>query len=235
MKYKNPAILPGFLFVGIEGSLAGKVKISLSCYETCSWVARILRSLWVSFARAMMAVAPSFCVAKSDVMKTLTIDIRRGEPKDAPAISEAHRTSWQHAYAGLIPHIPLQKMIDRRDEKWWRRAINGPSTLLVADVAGTIAGYATLGLNRARGLPQEGEIYEIYLRPEYQGIGLGSRLFSEGRNLLSSLGCRGLVAWCLEDSDLTTRFFRGHGGVDAVEGNEDFGGAQLKKLGFLWN
>lgn len=168
-------------------------------------------------------------------MKTLTIDIRRADPQDARAISEAHRQSWQHTYAGLIPHKPLTKMIERRGERWWRIASRGPATLLVAEVAGEIAGYATIGQNRARGLAQEGEIYELYLKPEYQGIGLGSRLFSEGRSLLSSLGYRGLVAWCLEDCDPTIRFFRNHGGVDAVEGTEDFGGAALKKLGFLWN
>lgn len=48
--------------------------------------------------------------------------------------------------------------------------------MLVVEVAGVVAGYATLGLSRARGLPHDGEIYELYLRPEYQGIGLGSLL-----------------------------------------------------------
>jgi ribosomal protein S18 acetylase RimI-like enzyme len=70
----------------------------------------------------------------------------------------------------------------------------------VLDVGGTVAGYATLGLNRARSLPQEGEIYELYLKPEFQGVGLGKRLFTEARQLLDSLGCKGVVVWCLEDN-----------------------------------
>lgn len=168
-------------------------------------------------------------------MKTLTIDVRRAEPQDAVAISEAHRLSWQHAYAGLIPHRALTRMIERRREDWWRKAVRGPATLLVADVAGVVAGYATLGLNRARGLPQEGEIYELYLRPEYQGIGLGYTLFHEGRRLLKSLGCSGLVAWCLEDSDNASRFFRSQGGSDVAEGMEDFDGMELKKVGYVWH
>lgn len=168
-------------------------------------------------------------------MTTLTIDIRRAEPQDARAISEVHRLSWHHAYAGLIPHIPLTKMINRRDEKWWCRAADGPATVLVADVAGVIAGYITLGLNRARGIPQQGEIYELYIRPEYQGLGLGTDLFKDARMLLSSLGYKGLVAWSLEDNELSTQFFHGKGGIDALEGTEDFGGAKLNKLGFLWN
>ena len=94
--------------------------------------------------------------------------------------------------------------------------------VLVADVAGTVAGYATLGLNRARALPQDGEVYELYMRPEYQGIGLGYALFGEARRLLKFLECRGVVVWCLEDSENAVRFFRSNGGTDVVEGIEDF-------------
>ena len=32
-----------------------------------------------------------------------------------------------------------------------------------------VAGYANYGRNRARSLHFEGEIYELYLRPEFQG------------------------------------------------------------------
>jgi ribosomal protein S18 acetylase RimI-like enzyme len=78
--------------------------------------------------------------------------------------------------------------------------VRGSTSILVLDVGGTVAGYATLGLNRARSLPQEGEIYELYLKPEFQGVGLGKRLFTEARQLLDSLGCKGVVVWCLEDN-----------------------------------
>ena len=168
-------------------------------------------------------------------MKTLSIDVRPAEPQDAASLAEAHRCAWQHAYAGLIPHRPLTRMLERRGEAWWRRATRGPATILVVDVAGMIAGYTTLGLNRARALPQEGEIYEIYMRPEYQGIGLGHTLFGEARRLLKSLGCDGKAVWALEDSQHAVDFFRSNGGVDAVEGLEDFDDVQLKKLGFIWD
>lgn len=167
-------------------------------------------------------------------MKTLSIDVRRAESQDAAAISEAHRASWLHAYAGIIPHKPLMQMVQRRDAAWWRKATRGPATLLVLDVAGVIAGYATLGLNRARALPQDGEIYEIYLRPEYQGLGLGRMLFGESKRLLKSLGCEGMVVWCLEESEMAERFFRAAGGVDIAEGMEDFGEKELKKVGFIF-
>lgn len=172
---------------------------------------------------------------QSSVMKTLSIEVRRAEPNDAGSLSEVHRAAWLHAYAGLIPHKPLSQMVERRREGWWKKATHGPSTLLVVEVAGKIAGYASIGHNRARALPQEGEIYELYLLPQYQGIGLGSLLFREARLYLSQLGMRGLVAWCLEDSQQADQFFRATGGVDFAEGMEDFDGLALKKIGFVWS
>ncbi len=167
-------------------------------------------------------------------MTTLTIDIRHAEPDDALAIAETHRASWQHAYAGILPHRALRAMLERRNKAWWLRAIRGSTSILVIDVGGTIAGYATLGLNRARSLPQEGEVYELYLRPEYQGVGLGKRLFAEVRRLLDSLGCRGSVVWCLEDNLVGMQFYQGQGGRDVAEGVEVFDGRTLKKVAFVW-
>ena len=40
-------------------------------------------------------------------------------PDDARAISDAHRSAWQQAYEGLIPHKALRQMVDRRNEAWW--------------------------------------------------------------------------------------------------------------------
>lgn len=167
-------------------------------------------------------------------MTTLSIEVRRADPRDARAIAEVHRTAWIGAYAGMIPHRALVQMIERRREDWWRRAAGGPSTLLVVEVADKIAGYATIGLNRVRELKQEGEIYELYLLPEYQGIGLGSYLFRECRAILKELGLQGMVVWCLEDNDNAVTFYRAMGGMDVAEGMERFGETSIKKLGFIW-
>ena len=166
-------------------------------------------------------------------MTTLSIEVRRADPRDARAIASVHRTAWIHAYSGLIPHRALVQMVERRREDWWRRAARGPSTLLVLEVAGKIAGYATIGLNRVSALKQEGEIYELYLLPEYQGIGLGSYLFRECRAILRGLGMYGLVVGCLEENENAVTFYRAIGGMDVAEGMEHFGDKALKKLGFV--
>ena len=66
---------------------------------------------------------------------------------------------------------------------WWRDALKTGDCALVLEMANTVAGYATLGSSRQRG-PFQGEIYELYLDPIYQGLGLGEHLFEGCRHAL---------------------------------------------------
>ncbi len=168
-------------------------------------------------------------------MNTLSIDIRRAEPADAGAIAAVHESAWRGAYSGLIPHRALNAMIQRRGDSWWERAIGRQASVLVIDLGGDIVGYATLGRNRARELDQGGEIYELYIRPEYQGIGLGTRLFAAARERLSAHGLDGLVVWALEDNGPAVTFYEGAGGRDVAEGIETFDGRALRKIAYVWN
>jgi ribosomal protein S18 acetylase RimI-like enzyme len=168
-------------------------------------------------------------------MKTVTIDIRRAEPCDANAIAEVHRDAWQGAYAGIIPHRALNTMIGRRGGEWWNNAIKRAATVLVVEIGGDIAGYATLGRNRARDLPQQGEIYELYLRPECQGVGLGRQLFTAARRKLADHGLKGLVVWALEENAGALSFYQNIGGRDVAEGVEIFDARALRKVAFVWD
>ena len=168
-------------------------------------------------------------------MKTLIIDIRRAALEDAEAIAEVHQAAWRGAYAGVIPHRALASMISRRGGQWWNNAIRRAASILVLEIDGTVAGYATLGRNRARELPQQGEIYELYLRPEYQGVGLGRRLFSAARDNLRSHGLKGIVVWALEDNEPAINFYSNAGGRDIAEGVEFFDKQALRKVAFVWD
>ena len=168
-------------------------------------------------------------------MKLHDIAIRPAEREDADAIASVHQDSWRGAYAGLIPHRALNAMIGRRGSDWWSRVINRSGAVMVAEMGGDIVGYVTYGRNRARQLTQQGEIYELYLMPEYQGIGLGTRLFDAARDALRSHGLKGLVIWALEDNEIAMRFYEGLGGRDVAEGTETFDDTTLKKVAYVWN
>ncbi|MGB7432931.1 MAG: GNAT family N-acetyltransferase [Ahrensia sp.] len=167
-------------------------------------------------------------------MSLLTIDIRAAQRSDVAALSAVHYASWQHAYGGLIPYKSLQAMVNRRDHGWWARAIDRGTSISVIDMGDTICGYATMGLNRAPTLPQDGEIYELYLLPEYQGIGLGRRLFNAARQTLQSHGCKGLVVWALEDNEPANQFYNALDGRDVAQGYESFDGKAMRKIAYIW-
>lgn len=168
-------------------------------------------------------------------MSTVLLDIRPARPEDAKQIAHAHDVSWRHAYSGMLPHRALEKMIRRRGEAWWQRAISRSTIILVAEIGDQIAGYATLGPNRVEALSSEGEIYEIYLRPEYQGVGLGSRLFLGARRELQRHTLKGTVVWVLADNDNAIRFYENAGGRAIAEGHETFDGKKVLKIAYGWD
>ena len=168
-------------------------------------------------------------------MNTVAIDIRKAGPRDADAISVVHHEAWMGAYSGIIPHKALIRMVSRRGVQWWRSAIARAANVSVVEIGGSVVGYATLGRNRARELTQKGEIYELYLKPEYQGVGLGSRLFAAARQRLAEHGLGGTVVWALEDNAGALSFYAGLGGRDIAEGVEVFDQKALRKIAFAWD
>ena len=165
------------------------------------------------------------------------IVVRRGKLSDAVWLADVFRDSWQQSYRGIIPHLHLEGMIRRRGKQWWTHAIKSRESMLVIEVAGKVAGYATFGLSRTRGRigKAQGEIYEIYLAPIYQGLGLGERLFESARHTLEMRGHGGLIVWALKDNDGAIDFYWRRGGNPIAETTELIGGAKLKKVAFTWS
>ena len=150
-------------------------------------------------------------------------------------IKEYLKHAWRHAYSGILPHAALGRMINRRGTSWWETAIRRSTIILVIEVDDVIAGYATLGPNRVSTLPFGGEVYEIYLRPEYQGIGIGSRLFLDARAELVRRGYKGMVVWSLSDNEPALSFYQNAGGRAVATGCEHFDSERLEKTAFAWN
>ena len=168
-------------------------------------------------------------------MTLLTTEIRRARASDAAAIAAVHETSWIQAYTGILPHRALQAMVARRDVAWWTRAIRQSTRVLTLDIGGHVAGYATIGPNRVKSLPQGGEVYELYLSPQYQGLGFGRKLFLAARQDLRTGGRPGCLVWVLEENGAAIRFYENAGGRDVAEGSETFDGRTLNKIAYSFD
>jgi ribosomal protein S18 acetylase RimI-like enzyme len=168
-------------------------------------------------------------------MSTVLIEIRRAKASDAMAVAETHDEAWRAAYQGIIPGIELDKLISRRGPEWWDSAIRKGSRVSILGFGDKIAGYANYGRNRARSLYYDGEIYELYLRPEYQGLGFGRRLFTSARRDLAQSGMKSMVIWALSDNDPAVEFYRALGGRAVARSSERFGARTLDKVAYAWN
>lgn len=167
-------------------------------------------------------------------MKTIAAEVRFAETRDAAELASVHALSWQGAYRGIIPYRSLSQMVQRRGLEWWRGAIGNRTAVLVIEFGGEIAGYATIGRNRTPALAADGEIYELYLKPKFQGLGFGRRLFAAARALLRTRGLHGLAVWALAENDNAMGFYAALGGADVAEGEETFGTKSLRKVAFVW-
>lgn len=161
------------------------------------------------------------------------VRVRRGKVADAKALADVFRDSWQTAYRGIIPHLHLETIIRRRSVDWWRTMVRSGDTLLVLEFGGEVVGYATCGVARTRG-SQQGEIYEIYISPSHQGLGLGEHLFEGCRNALDARRLRGLLVWALAENQPAIGFYWRRGGRPVAERCDAIGGAKLWKVAFAW-
>ncbi|WP_132034260.1 GNAT family N-acetyltransferase [Aquabacter spiritensis] len=167
-------------------------------------------------------------------MGTGLIEIRRARTQDASAVAEVHDAAWRTAYRGLIPGLELERMVERRGPLWWEQAIRRGSRVSLLIAGEEVVGYANYGGNRAKALPYGGEIYEIYLKPVYQGLGFGQRLFSAARRDLSLARLSGLVVWALKDNSGAVGFYEALGGQRVAASTERFGTKTLDKIAFAW-
>jgi ribosomal protein S18 acetylase RimI-like enzyme len=167
-------------------------------------------------------------------MSTVVIEVRRAKPCDATTIATTHDEAWRTAYQGIIPGTELNKLINRRGPDWWDSAIRKGSRIALLQFGDNVAGYANYGRNRARSLSYDGEIYELYMRPEFQGLGFGRRLFTAARRDLAQSGLKSLVVWALSENENAVEFYRALGGKAVARSSEKFGTRVLDKVAFAW-
>ena len=167
-------------------------------------------------------------------MSDLLVSIRHAKPEDAAGLSRVFEQAWREAYQGIIPGVALERMLARRGPRWWQSTVTRGRPLAVLDIGQGIAGYVSYGRCRDRSLPAKGEIDELYLAPEYQGLGFGRRLFKAVRNDLAARDMDRLVVWALADNERACAFYERIGGRSIAQVKERIGGISLTKVAYLF-
>jgi ribosomal protein S18 acetylase RimI-like enzyme len=168
------------------------------------------------------------------------VRIRPVEPRDAEQLAVVHDASWRNAYQGLLPHADLMRILDARGTVYWRRASSRDRGLFVLEYEGRAVGYVNIGpcsrraLVLSRAVGRYGEIFELYLHPVFQGVGLGSRLFGCARQRFVEQRLDGFFVRALTENASACRFYEGRGGGLAFHDVELFSGRPFDTVSYFW-
>jgi L-amino acid N-acyltransferase YncA len=137
--------------------------------------------------------------------------LRPARKDDALPIARVFVRSWQAAYRGHMPDSFVNGPTVEGTAKRWRRRLSGKhqdKETWVVEGDGAVVGFARTGPCRdADAGPAWGEVYTIYLSPEWWGRGAGRTLFAHAVESLSARDFRPLVVWVVESNRRARRFY----------------------------
>lgn len=151
----------------------------------------------------------------------MDIIIRKANVDDARSVVEVNTYTWLTTYKGLMPDTVLKirlKTMDQRIPKM-AESIKEKNNVYVAVKDNKVIGIMTYGPSRNENYATCGEIYSIYVLEDYQGLGIGTKLFKAGIKELVSAGYHSMILNVLEGNS-AIHFYEKMGGVK-VEIKED--------------
>jgi ribosomal protein S18 acetylase RimI-like enzyme len=162
------------------------------------------------------------------------ITIRPATARDARGIARLDVETWRASYAGVLAIDYLVGLSEQRREAGWRSVIlHEPRDVRVAaDAVGAILGFGSCGPSRGeRGFA--GEIFTLYVGPDWQNRGIGRRLLMALFRRLVAAGRDSAILWVLRDNP--SRFFYERlGGRQAARKSLNVGGAWIEALAYGW-
>ena len=142
-------------------------------------------------------------------MSKININILLACVKDATGIADVAQRTWRDTYAGIISPAAQEHFLRRwytptaleeamgRSESWFYIAAAGEGVI----------GFAQFMMREDR----RGELTRIYVLPEWQRQGIGSRLLKEGLEALSTHGAEEVFVHVEKDNTKGIGFYERRG------------------------
>ncbi len=166
---------------------------------------------------------------------TEAVAIRHATPDDAEGIARTFVETWRATYPGMLPDRVLIRMSDEAQAGYWSRVLgarHGREFVRVAATPKGVVGFGSAGPER-RSAMRRGEIYTLYVRPDWQNRGLGRSLICLLFQGLRERGYRSAMLWVLA-ANPSRFFYEAVGGQRAYEQSERLWGMDVAQVGYLW-
>jgi GNAT superfamily N-acetyltransferase len=171
--------------------------------------------------------------------------IGRATVSNASDIAKVYVDTWRATYAGVVPDKSLLGMSYERQAAEWawliRNRCDAQPVIVASEVGHGVVGLTSVGTSRMAGRPvhgifadaRVGEVFTLYVRPEFQERGIGRQLLAGAFALLSERGCGRAVVWVLRDNP-SRYFYERMGGAAVAERRERIGGRELDEVAYGW-
>jgi ribosomal protein S18 acetylase RimI-like enzyme len=155
---------------------------------------------------------------------------------DIRALTLAHGRAWAAAYEGLLPPRVIEQVAveapsqERIDAEYERLTGYGEDRVsVVEDDGGSVRGYAVFRWGsdetKASVRPDEAELKELYVDPDYWGRGFGTALLEAGIERLPD-EIESVALETLEGNEIGAGFYEARGFEPAGSASVEIGGEE---------
>jgi GNAT superfamily N-acetyltransferase len=165
------------------------------------------------------------------------IVIRRAAPRDAEAIARVRIDGWRTAYRGLVPAAYLDGMqVDASTAMWDKILTAGPNpaSVFVATHGDEVVGFAAGNMLAEPRFGLNAELTAVYLRREFQRVGLGRRLIAAVVDAQRALGATGMIVWVIAGNKPARAFYEALGAELLIEQAFQWDGMDLLEAAYGW-
>lgn len=166
------------------------------------------------------------------------IRIREAVEPDAFGTACVEVDGWRATYQAIMPNEVLAQRTYEVRERYWAEVLRTASSqnkaLYVAEGADRqIIGFGYVGPERQGDPIYRGELYGLYVLPEYQRRGIGQALTRIAVDHLATAGIHSLLVWVLAANPYR-RFYEKLGGNLLRQERLNIGGRQLESIAYGW-
>lgn len=162
--------------------------------------------------------------------------VRPATPYDAAAIAHVQMTAWRSAYRGIVADELLGSLsTDERTLRWTEILQQPEQATFVAEICDAgIVGFANGSPEREGRDGFQGELYALYILPEWQRQGIGTHVTAVSANWLFASRHDTMLVWVLGASPYRT-FYERLGGVVVAKRDIQVGSHTLEAVAYGWD
>jgi len=161
--------------------------------------------------------------------------IRKNELKDQEQMAHIKIDGWKNAYDRIIASKYLKTLdYKKQTERYIASFDEYRDLVLVAVREDEVLGYSCYQyFDKSHKF--DSELVSLYIKPEYKGMGIGTKLLKSTIKELKENAKKSMIVWCLSDNSKAISFYEKNGGKKVIEKKAKIGDENYKEYGFYFD